>query len=364
VAAHEEARPLLEQAGDTAGLAECVHGLGDALMFLGSYQESIHSYREAIRLCQSTGNRSLAAESRFMVGFTHLKLGKLHDAEHETERSLGMLGEIGDVWNTSPALMAGGQIAMMRGNFGRALDYLTRGLHLGRQLNATRFIVFHLYALGLLHRELENASAAEQHDREAADHAVLIGGAWLPVVRAALAVDAARLGSHDAASAELAGAWQALTESHRPADFAQEVTLAEGLVMLEFGRPLDAARAADGLIQIASETGTEARWHSAAHAVKGHALLALGDPAAALNLFEDAAAEAATIDSPPLYWRALAGAALAQQALDRRDDAQQTARRAREVIEGLAAGLPDERLRATFLQSARVLRITAVAGGG
>ncbi|MBI2123572.1 MAG: hypothetical protein HYT96_05375, partial [Armatimonadetes bacterium] len=64
----------------------------------------------------------------------------------------------------------------------------------------------------------------------------------------------------------------------------------------------------------------------------------------------------------PELWRAFAGLAEAHVLLGRRDDASFAARRAREVIDQLAAAAPDERLRATFLQSRRVKRVTALIG--
>lgn len=361
--AHEEARPLLEQADDTSGLAECMHGQGDALLFLGAYRESIQTYLEAIQLCGLTGNRSLDAESRFMIGFARHKLGQFRDADAEIERSLSIIREIGDVWNLPPALVSGSLVALMRGNFGKAFDYLTRGLNMARQIGVTRFIAFHLYGLGALHRELDNVPAAAEADREAAEHAGLVGGGWLPVVRAAQALDAARLGDHDGAAAHLDGAWRTLEQRGRAADFQQEITLAEGHVMLERGAPDAAAAAADRLLRIASETGTEDRWRASALALKAHAFLKRGDPAEALRLFEDAAAEAARVDSPPLRWRALAGAAIAQQALHRSDDARHSARQAREIIDRLAATLPDERLRAALLQSSAVQSVASIAAG-
>ena len=66
--------------------------------------------------------------------------------------------------------------------------------------------------------------------------------------------------------------------------------------------------------------------------------------------------------SPPWRWRALAGLAEAQHAVGDRDEGTASARAGQDIIERLAATVPDERLRATFLQSARVQRVLTLAG--
>ncbi len=48
--------------------------------------------------------------------------------------------------------------------------------------------------------------------------------------------------------------------------------------------------------------------------------------------------------------------------LGRSGEAASTAGRAREIINRLAATVPDERLRAVFLQSPKVQRVAALAG--
>ncbi len=52
----------------------------------------------------------------------------------------------------------------------------------------------------------------------------------------------------------------------------------------------------------------------------------------------------------------------AQRALGQAQGSAASAARAREIIDRLAATVPDKRLRATFLQSAKVQRVAALAG--
>jgi hypothetical protein len=64
-----------------------------------------------------------------------------------------------------------------------------------------------------------------------------------------------------------------------------------------------------------------------------------------------------------VLWRALAGLAGAQRALGQEEESAANARRAREIVGRLAATVPDERLRAMLLQSAKVQRVLTLAGG-
>ena len=63
----------------------------------------------------------------------------------------------------------------------------------------------------------------------------------------------------------------------------------------------------------------------------------------------------------PILWRSLAGWAEVASHLGDTEGARAAALRAREAVERIAAGIADERLRATFLQSARVQRLSVLA---
>jgi hypothetical protein len=103
-------------------------------------------------------------------------------------------------------------------------------------------------------------------------------------------------------------------------------------------------------------------WRAPALLLEADAALAMGEHGAAATLYEAAIQEATHRGHLPIQWRALAGLAEAQRASGHPDATAASARRAKEIIERLAATVPDERLRATFLQSQRVQRVVALAG--
>jgi class 3 adenylate cyclase/tetratricopeptide (TPR) repeat protein len=365
IQAHEEARRLLETRElDPAGmsdLAESLHGLGEHLHLQAHFRDAITHLSESIRISDRAGNRSLAAENRYMVARARRVLGEYMEAYAEAMQSLATLDEIGDVWNLSFGLFVTASLETAIGEFGKALEHAGRGLHLARQLEATRAVVFNLLALGAVRRELEDYRGAWQADREAADLAGRVGGAWMPRVQVSLALDAMAIGRMYESEAFLSEARRVLSETQSREDFALEAMEAEGRMRLAQDRPAEARAIANALAEMLTAGGVE-HWRAPALLLESEAAMAIGEPQAAVRLLEAVVQETEARHRLPLQWRALAGLAEAQRAIGHSSDAAAAARWARGVIERLAATVPDERLRATFLQSAKVQRVNALAG--
>ncbi len=365
IQAHEEARRLLEALDrDPAGisdLAESLHGLGENLHLQARFRESIVNLSESIRISDRAGNRSLAAENRYMVASAWRYLGEYTEGYAEATQCLATLDEIGDVWNQSFALFVTSLIETTIGELGKALEHAARGLQLARQLEAIRAVVFNLLALSTVRRELEDYHSAWQADREAADLAGRVGGAWMPMVQVYLARDALALGRMEESEAFLEEARRLLDESQTREDFPLEAQEAEGRLRLAQDRPAEARALARRLAEMVAADGVE-HWRAPALLLEADAALAMGEAEAAATSYEAAIHDAEHRGRLPVKWRALAGLAEAQRASDHPDAAAASARRARESIDRLAATVPDERLRATFLQSQKVQRVVALAG--
>ena len=362
--AHAEARRLLESRGQdlqsVGDLAESLHGLGENLHFLGRFREAITQLVASIHASERVGNRSLAAENRYMIAYARLMRGEYAEGQREVQHSLATTAEIGDVWNRSAGSMVAARIAATLGEFGDALAYASTSASLGRQLEVSRFQVYSLLATGIVHRELEDTHGAWQVVQETADLARRTG-VWLPQALAALARDAAALGRTDDAVAYIREAREELARSQTRVDFPEDVTHAEGQVLLAQGKTAEAATAGRGLLEMV-EASWNLHWRVPALLLIADSAVSLGDWKEAAQTYAQAAEEADRLGRLPALWRALAGLAEAQRALRQPDAAAASARRAREIIDRLAATVPDERLRATFLQSARVQRVTALAG--
>jgi hypothetical protein len=189
---------------------------------------------------------------------------------------------------------------------------------------------------------MEDLHGAWQADREAADLAGTseVRAYLAPIRYSYLALDAAALGRTDEALEYVREARRALVKGQR-LDDQLEVIHAEGRV---------------------AATGAR-HYRVPALLLAADAMFALGGAEAAAQAYGVAAGEAERMGRPPALWRALAGLAEAQRVLGRPQESAASARRARETIDRLATTVPDERLRAVFLQSARVQRVLILAGG-
>jgi class 3 adenylate cyclase/tetratricopeptide (TPR) repeat protein len=362
-AMHEEARRLLEECGDIAGLSESLHGLGETSSFLGRFEEAIEWFRKSVEASEQVGNRSLAGENRYMIAWLRKKQGAYADAQAEAQRAVAELTKIGDVWNASFALSRLAEVSTVLGRFGDALSYTSQSLRLAQQIEAGRQAVSSLLEIGTTHRELEDYHGAWEADRQAIEraHAGEVAAYWMPIVLASLALDSVGLGRSGEARSYIAQARRALLEGTNRADFPQEVAHAEGRVMLAQGYAKQAHGAAKALVELAIATGT-LHWRVSGLLLLAESTAALGDPGAAVPVYQAAAEEAERLDRAPALWRALAGMAASQRAMGRAPEATASARRAREIVESLAATVPDERLRAMFLQSAMVQGAAPLAG--
>lgn len=361
IAAHQQAQPLLQAGDDAAGLAGSLHGVAENLVFLGRFPEALEHLPEAAAAAEAVGNRSLTAENLYMMGAAYIRQGAYPAAQAETDRSVAVLTEIGDVWNLSVALFLTAERCVATGELGKALEQAGRGLTLAGQVGAGRLKVYNLHALGKVHRELEDFNGAWSFDREAADISRSIGGSFRPAVLAVLAHDAAALGRPDEAGTLMSEARREMAEQETKMDFAQEVAHAAGRIHLAAGAPTDALGEARELQRVADEEETT-HWRAPGFLLEGDALMAAGDHAPALRRYQDAVVESERLGRLPILWRALAGVAESQRALGRTADAAAAAARARELVERLAASMPDERLRAVFLQSGMVQRLVTLSG--
>ncbi len=266
------------------------------------------------------------------------------------------------MWNFPPALWLAAAIEGTLGEFGKAMDYATRGVNLAKQIEAIRFTVYNLLAIGMLHREMEDPLGAWQADHEAMELAGKVGGGWMPQALATVALDAAALGRLNEAETRIGEAQRALEGSRVTMDFPQEITLAKGRILLAAGRAADARRVSKALVELASANRTIRHWRVPALLLDADAAAALDDGQAATSIYMEAIEEATRAGLLPSLWRALAGLAEVQRARGQHDDAAGTARQARDIIERLVGTVSDERLRATFQQSAKVQQVMSLAG--
>jgi tetratricopeptide (TPR) repeat protein len=337
--------------------------LGENQVFLGRFAEGIQRLEESVRQCERVNNRSLAGENRYMIGFASWIMGDYAKAQAEIQKSITILAEIGDIWNLSFAFYVAAGISTTWGELGKALDYATRGLGFAKQVEAARPAVRNLINLGRVHRELEDFRGAWQADFEALEltHKGEVGAFTHPVALVGLALDALGLGQREDARTYVEQAQLALDKTKSVLDYPQQVTHARARVCLALGHEAEGDEVIHELSCIVTSSGTKL-WRIPALLLDAEAPAAWGDAAVAVAKYGLVIQEAERWEHLPMIWRSLAGLAEAHQRLGEYAEAAAAARRAREIIDRLAATIPDERLRSTFLQSARVQRITALIG--
>jgi len=363
IRSHREARRLLESCGDLAGLAESLHGLGENARFLGDFQEAIRWLSESAKVSDRIGNRSLSGENLYMLAVSRHHLGQYAEAEADAARGIAVLGEINDVWNSSFALLVAARIATTLGKFAKALEYANRGLRLARQVGASRPRVLNLQALSAVRWELQDHINAWRMAGEAAElaRAGEAGAFQMALVLSSLALTAAALGRTVEARSHVEEARQSLKAGQARTEYAHDLAHTEGRVLLALHEPGAAAEAARALLD-AVAVSDDAHWRIPAMLLLADARFALEDLAAAVAVYETVAEEAERVARTPILWRTLAGLAEAQQALGHGQKATASARRAREIVDRLAATVPHPPLREAFLQSEKVQRLDGLAG--
>jgi tetratricopeptide (TPR) repeat protein len=130
------------------------------------------------------------------------------------------------------------------------------------------------------------------------------------------------------------------------------------------GEPERALAYADECLQVAEETGSE-KYVVKGRRLRGQALIALGRLDDAEQDLSTALEVALALANPPQLWKTHAAVGDLRRAQGRPEDARQSYGDALVVIEAVAAGLTDEKLRQGLRHSAPVeaIRLAAEAGG-
>jgi class 3 adenylate cyclase/tetratricopeptide (TPR) repeat protein len=134
--------------------------------------------------------------------------------------------------------------------------------------------------------------------------------------------------------------------------------------LLAGGEPAGALSYADECLKVAEETGSE-KYVVKGRRLRGQALIALGRLDDAEQDLSTALEAALALANPPQLWKTHAAVGDLRRSQGRPEDARQSYGDALVVIEAVAAGLTDEKLRQGLRHSAPVeaIRLAAEAGG-
>ncbi len=275
---HRHARDAARQAGDRAGEAQALHGLGTVHLRLGRHEQAADQLQQALALFRQAGDRVGQARALGNLGTAEQRLGRYGSAVGHYRQALGLYRQAGDQVGEASVLDNLGSVEERLGRYGPAAEHHQQALRLFRQAGDRTGEAQALTNLGDIETRLgRHGRAAEHHQqaltlyRQAGDRT---GEAW---ALTGLGEVHTRLGRPD----------QAAEHHHRALALFREIGDRDGepWALNGLGEAAHAAgRPADALTHHtaahAAATGTGARDQQArAHTGLAAAHQALADPA-------------------------------------------------------------------------------------
>jgi tetratricopeptide (TPR) repeat protein len=400
----ERATDLFLASGDLAEAAACLHAISLTLDDLNDDAEALHAAEEAVQLSRQAGDRRQEAIGLRRLGIIHMNQWDYQGALGFVEQALAMHQAQGDRLEECHAVNVLARIYALSGDFERAEHYSRQTVEMAEELdsglakwNAIGNWIFFLQAQGNYERAL---SELESHQRIAEQQGDPWGlaaclstranmladlGDYGQALEAALALQPivqshfrtvaeldyvallgrcqAELGQYEAARATLETALQEAGQRGLPDSAVQPFYELANLALIEWenGVSHDQALAAgfDYIQQaiarlrvVQSEVGLAYTLNYATNIQ-----LALGHPAEALALAEEALEHCRRVVGVPIWWhRFYYSHARALAASERSSEAELALAQAYAAMMRVADALSDERLRHCWLENVRVNR--------
>jgi class 3 adenylate cyclase/tetratricopeptide (TPR) repeat protein len=217
--------------------------------------------------------------------------------------------------------------------------------------------------LGWVHGELCDFGPAVEFNQTGLDLADELGDPEITInAQLNLADYAFATGERERATRELEELYSSLPEMHEWMKwrYAQHLTHSLGEAMLAAGDADRALALADECLALAEPTESQKNIVKGRR-LRGQALVAGGSPKQAEQELFTALEVAKQAGNPPQLWKTWLALADLRQLQGRADEARDACGRALSVVESVAAGLTDNRMRETFLASEHVSAIQACA---
>lgn len=157
---YEEAARHWRAAGDRAGEAKALKGLGDALQLTGKTQESLNAYERALALSREAADRRAEGEVLSSLCYLHNSLGYDQRALQECTVALELGRAAGNIQGEAEALGGLGEVYYSRDELRKALDFYSQALALWRGLGDPRGQAQTLTYLGYAHAMLKEIPEA------------------------------------------------------------------------------------------------------------------------------------------------------------------------------------------------------------
>ena len=348
---HRRALASFAMAGDRRGAAQTLDLLALATYVGGDRRQAIDAFEQSAEEFRTIDDGRALASVLATMG--HLRCAThvydtLPGAEPAGDRALSECQEALNLaralgWRPGEAYASCELAACLsaEGEYGRAFAAVREGQAIAEELEHRGWLAVAHATRGFLELDLLDATSARQDFERAEAEARLVGSVHLHGIATALLALACLL-ERDGSRAETM--LRAAVDPSAPvATLTQSLLLATlGEALLARGDARVALDLADRLIgwaRTADGTGVVPRLEK----LRGDALTALGQNAAAEDVLRAAAEAAHRQAARPLLWRIYVSLGQVLQRQARRGEAEQTYAAARELVSELATALPDER---------------------
>ncbi|HEX6104082.1 MAG TPA: tetratricopeptide repeat protein [Gemmatimonadales bacterium] len=170
----ERALALRRAAADTGGIVDALFRVGLIHERKDEGDRAVALYQEGLRLAGSGYPLERSNLARHL-GYQHLRRGDLDRALTYLQQSHDLREQAGFVLVRSPALASIGEVYRRKGDHARAREYVARALAEAERLEASRFVVQALIALGRIDSAAARLEQARQQWRRAETLAGEIG---------------------------------------------------------------------------------------------------------------------------------------------------------------------------------------------
>lgn len=362
---HQEALAMFEVLHDRSGKASTLDLLGmaslqsgDALQGTAYYEQAIALFRELDereRLPSSLTNLMccMCSSGHYLAETVVPTVVNFADSLKHGELALKIAGEIGQRSDEAYALIQMSFCLGSQGQYARALVAAQRGLAIAEEIEHRQWTTAGHCALGALALDVLALSQARLHLAQAMALAQQIRSQFWVGVSVSLLARVYLLQQDPAGAESLLSSWLSPdTPFHTDGQRAMWQSRAE--LLLVQGDATQALPIIEGLISTAANLTPEQciplLWK-----LRAEALIHLQRYDAVEALLQQAETSAQRQGLRPLLWRVWLVQARLAQRLRRHEEAEQAFARASQLIEELAAALPERPWRATFLQQAHSL---------
>lgn len=132
---YAESLALYEVAGDEAGMAEALKGLGDVARRRGDFIQAREYFSRCLTLCENTGDRTTIAQALARLGLVARILGDYPLAESYYKRSLELYESLNELVRIASLLSGMGLIASDQGRMDEAKAAMEKSLAIARQVH-------------------------------------------------------------------------------------------------------------------------------------------------------------------------------------------------------------------------------------